>query len=142
MHMSQQREPLACIVATRAYAWALGALSSLKWGPSWWSEHWCSQLSVLPGASQFPPPLVLLRFSSTNGQFVQLTGKFFVALRRTDIPHLQYSAVRVALLPGEVFFLRVATRLLERAASVYFFRLGVGWLCVACSGPLYSKRRS
>jgi hypothetical protein len=88
--------------------------------------HLRLQWSGLPGASHLFLNLVLLMFSSAHGQFVYFTGAFCDALRRADFPQLKYTMAQVALLAGEVFLLRIAIGLLEKAVSIPFWGLGAG----------------
>lgn len=48
-------------------------------------------------------------------RLAQLVDDFWTSLDRGDIPRLEYMGGRIALLAGEVFLLRIAIRILERA---------------------------
>ena len=65
-------------------------------------------------------------FSSTNEQFVYFIDEFWMAVRRVDIPCMQYTAARAALIGGKGFLVHVTICLLQRAVSLFVFLLGAG----------------
>ena len=69
---------------------------------------------------------MLLTFSSTRASFGHLTDELTGAIGRFDIPHVQCTAVRLALLGGEIILVRFLVFGLDRAVSFFFFAWSVG----------------